>query len=56
VVLVRKKATGQLFALKSMKKKYIQQKGQDKRVMMEREILTAIDHPFLIHIHASFQD
>jgi len=36
VVLVRKKATGQLFALKSMKKKYIEKKNQIKRVMMER--------------------
>lgn len=56
MVLVRKKATGQLFALKSMKKKYIQEKGQEKRVMMERQILTTVDNPFLVHIHASFQD
>lgn len=56
VVLIRKKASGQLFALKSMKKKYIEKKGQAKRVMMERDILTSIDNQFLIKIHASFQD
>jgi len=55
VVLVRKKASGQLYALKSMKKKYIEKKGQVKRVMMEKDILTSIDHQFLIKIHASFQ-
>ena len=55
VILVRKKATGHLYALKSMKKKYIEKKGQAKRVMMERDILTSINHPFLISIHASFQ-
>ena len=36
VVLVKKKATGHLYALKSMKKKYIEKKGQAKRVMMEK--------------------
>lgn len=55
VVLVRKKASGQLYAMKSMKKKYIEKKGQVKRVMMEKDILTSIDHQFLIKIHASFQ-
>lgn len=56
VILVRKKATGQLLAIKSMKKKYIEKKGQSKRIMMERDILTTIDNQFLIKIHASFQD
>jgi serum/glucocorticoid-regulated kinase 2 len=56
VVLVRKKATGQLYALKSMKKKYIEKKGQGKRVMMERDILTSVTNQFLVKIHASFQD
>jgi serum/glucocorticoid-regulated kinase 2 len=56
VILVRKKDNGQLYAIKSMKKKYIEQKNQVKRVMMERDILTKIDHPFLIKIHSAFQD
>jgi len=36
VVLVRKKANSKLYALKSMKKKYIEKKNQVKRIMMER--------------------
>ena len=34
VILVRRKDNGQLYAIKSMKKKYIEQKNQVKRVMM----------------------
>ena len=56
VILVRKKSNSQLYAIKSMKKKYIEKKGQAKRIMMERDILTSITHPFLIKIYASFQD
>lgn len=56
VILVRKKSNSHLYAIKSMKKKYIEKKGQAKRIMMERDILTSINHPFLIKIHASFQD
>ena len=39
-----------------MKKKYIQQKDQVQRMMMERDILVQIRHPFLVLIHSSFQD
>ena len=39
VVLVRKKNTGVLYALKSMKKKYIEKKKQEGRIMTEKEIL-----------------
>ena len=56
VSLVRHLHTDALFALKSMKKKYIQQKHQVERIMMERDILVQIKHPFLIRIHSSFQD
>lgn len=56
VILVRKKDDGQLYAIKSMKKKYIEKKNQVKRVMMERDILTKISHPFLIKINSAFQD
>lgn len=33
VVLVRRKTTGVLYALKSMKKKYIEQKKQEDRIL-----------------------
>jgi len=56
VVLVRKKSNDNLYALKSMKKKYIEKKKQEKRILTELEILKEIDHPFLIKIHSSFQN
>jgi serine/threonine protein kinase len=56
VVLVRSKTNGHLYAMKSMKKKYIEKKNQVHRIMTERNILTEIDNPFLIKIHASFQN
>lgn len=40
VMLVRKKNNGQLYALKSMKKKYIEKKNQIERMMNERKILS----------------
>ena len=33
VVLIKKKTTGELFALKSMKKKYIEKKNQTQRIL-----------------------
>jgi len=56
IMLVRSKVNGKLYAMKSMKKKYIEKKNQVQRIMTERDILTEIDHPFLIKIHESFQN
>ena len=56
VVLVRRKANGSLYALKSMKKKYIEKKKQEKRILIEKEILKEIQHPFLVRMHSSFQN
>lgn len=56
VVLVKKKDNGKLFALKSMKKKYIAQKKQEGRVVVEKEILATIKHPFLVNMASSFQN
>ena len=39
VMLVRKKDNHKLYALKSMKKKYIEQKKQEGRILMEKNIL-----------------
>lgn len=36
VVLVRKKQNGNLYALKSMKKKYIEKKKQENRIITEK--------------------
>ena len=56
VVLVKKKDNGKLYALKSMKKKYIEKKKQEGRVLVEKEILANIKHPFLVNMSASFQN
>ncbi len=55
VMLARHKITENLYALKSMKKKYIEKKNQVKQIMMERDILTQLNSPFLIKIHSAFQ-
>lgn len=55
VMLVRKKDSQKLYALKSMKKKYIEQKKQEGRIMMEKNILKELNHPFLVHMNSSFQ-
>ena len=55
VMLVRKKDNHKLYAIKSMKKKYIELKKQEGRIMMEKNILKGLDHPFLVHMHSSFQ-
>lgn len=55
VMLVRKKDSQKLYALKSMKKKYIEQKKQEGRIMMEKNILKELNHPFLVYMNSSFQ-
>ena len=56
VVLVRKKTNGNLYALKSMKKKYIEKKKQEARILIEKDILVEIRHPFLVTMNSSFQN
>lgn len=56
VSLVRKKKNGLLYALKSMKKKYLEAKKYEGRALLEKEILATIDHPFLVKMESAFQD
>ena len=56
VLLVKKKDTGQHFALKLLKKTLIEQKKQQAHVQTERNILVEVNnHPFLVALHYSFQ-
>lgn len=56
VLLVKKKDSGQHFALKLLKKTLIEQKKQQSHVQTERNILVEVKrHPFLISLHYSFQ-
>ena len=57
VVLAKKKNEEKKFyALKILKKKYIEKRKQTEHVMIERNILTKLDHPFIVKMHHSFQD
>lgn len=56
VILVRKKAENSgVYALKILKKKYVQKRKQEHHVMMERYILVELNHPFLVRLYHAFQ-
>lgn len=56
VLLVRNKEDKQVYAMKVLKKKYILEKNQEKNIMTEKNILSELDHPFLVKLKNSFQD
>lgn len=56
VLLVRSKTTKQVFAMKVLKKKYVLEKNQEKNIMTEKNILSELDHPFLVKLKECFQD
>ncbi|KAL6068243.1 Serine/threonine-protein kinase greatwall [Balamuthia mandrillaris] len=55
VVLGRKKSTGDLYAIKVLKKEAVVQKNQKDYIMNERNILAYIDNPFVVKLYYSFQ-
>lgn len=56
VCLVTRKSDQEVFALKVLKKKYIVEKNQEEHIMTEKQILAAIQHPFLVKMFTCFQD
>ncbi len=54
VLLVRKKACGQLYAIKVLKKSEIQRRNQVERTMTERRILGQVRHPFVVKMDYAF--
>ena len=54
VLLVQKKKTSSLFALKILKKRLIEEKKQIQHTLSERSILQKVDHPYIVHLHAAF--
>ena len=48
VTLVRKRDTGQIFAMKIVKKETLLKKDKEEYIFGEKQILTQIDHPFLV--------
>jgi serum/glucocorticoid-regulated kinase 2 len=55
VLLVKDKYTNEYFALKILKKEHVEKRKQEDKVLVERNILVDIDHPFIIHFKGSFQ-
>ncbi|CEG41937.1 agc protein kinase [Plasmopara halstedii] len=55
VLLVRKKNSSQLFAVKILSKPAIVQKQQVEHTRTERRVLASITHPFVVCLHYAFQ-
>ena len=55
VLQVRKKDTGMIFAMKVISKSFIIQKGKVEQIMIERRILSRMNHPFIVKLHYAFQ-
>nr|AML76439.1 putative LOV domain-containing protein [Cinnamomum camphora] len=55
VHLVELKGTGELFAMKAMDKSVMLNRNKVHRACIEREIISLLDHPFLLTLYTSFQ-
>jgi len=55
VYLARLVGTNKLFAMKIMTKSEMIARNKVKRVLTEREILTTVDHPFIVSLYYCFQ-
>ena len=55
VVQVRRRATGELFAMKVMRKADVVRRHQVRHALTERELLQFIHHPFIVPLHFAFQ-
>jgi serum/glucocorticoid-regulated kinase 2 len=56
VVLVKKKDTGEIMALKILKKEMVERRKQEEHVKTEREVLAHVVHPFIAKLHYAFQN
>jgi hypothetical protein len=56
VRLVRKRADGEIYAMKSMIKEAMVRKNQVGHVRAERDVLAVADNPWIVTLHYSFQD
>lgn len=54
VILVRKKDTGRLYAMKIMRKDKLSREQKVKPIINERKIMVKINHPFIIKLYWSF--
>ena len=56
VYLVEHKVTGVPYALKAVNKRQLIEMGQAKSVIREKEILSTLNHPFILGQVSTFQD
>jgi len=56
VLLVRKKNTGKLYALKVLMKRNMKRSGDARRAISESAAMQEIKHPFVVTLHFAFQD
>lgn len=55
VYQVRKKGTTEIYAMKVMRKDRIMEKNHAEYMKAERDILTKVQHPFIVQLRYSFQ-
>ena len=53
---VKWKKNGMIFAMKEMSKARIIDRKSVKSIIVERDILSKLNHPFIVNLHFSFQD
>jgi len=56
VILVRKNSDNKLYAIKVLKKHLVEQKKQEFHTKTERNILTTLQHPFIVKCYQAFQN
>jgi len=55
VYLVKKKDTGQVFAMKMLNKRDIKERDEVTHTLSEKSVLSKVEHPFLARLYYSFQ-
>lgn len=55
-MLARKKDTGEVLAIKMLKKDYIKKRKQEEHTKTERLILETINHPFIVNLKYAFKN
>ena len=56
VMLVRKKDTGELLAIKMLRKDYIERRNQVVHTRTERSVLARVNHPFITKLRYAFHN
>lgn len=55
VMQVRKRDTSRIYALKTIRKQYIVQRGEITHTLAERLVLARVNNPFIVPLKFSFQ-